>query len=554
MYKVIIVEDEMLVRLGLKGSVQWDRFGMQVVADFSDGSAALQYCYDEGFPDVVITDIRMPRMDGVELIASIREQNKKTRIIVLTCLEEFELVRRLMSLGVSHYLLKLAMTEDELGHALSCIRAELDELSSAMESPDKKRLKTINLDLVKEKYIKDFLFYGIYSVEEFGQFVVENGFRLTPVRNVVCIMEVDSYFALKHKFRDEHGHLIKNTLLNMLYEITTTCQKGEAVFLDETRYLLLFSFEDLASEQSIVQQIHSMLGTIQEVICTCFNGSASFGISGVHSGYVALRKLYAEAVRALDNKFFAGPGQKHTSLDGVNLSGIHAQVQSIREYAPLREMMSPIKLEQYDLYMAEFVRSLQEGEKPIRMSLYSLLQWLNTNVYDGRHDERKQLQTITETMDCCDTLPEMLEHVQSYLTNLAEQSRSALQTSGDISKAIRYIQMNYDRDISLQQVADHVHLSLGYLSNLFKKELRITFVEFLNGYRIERAKELLTGSRLKTCDIAAKVGFSPEYTYFSKVFKKVTGLNPNEYRKSFNRSQNRSTPLSTAQPQTAKKR
>src|SRR5690606_2230358 len=95
----------------------------------------------------------------------------------------------------------------------------------------------------------------------------------------------------------------------------------------------------------------------------------------------------------------------------------------------------------------------------------------------------------------------------------------------------QYIKQNYKENISLQQVAEHVNLSFSYVSNLFKKELQITFIDYLNRYRVERAKELLTGTQMKSYDIANQVGFSPEYTYFSKVFKKVTGLNPNEYRR-----------------------
>lgn len=114
MYKVMIVEDEMLVRVGLRSSVDWSKYGMEVAADLPDGQAAWDYYLKEK-PDIVITDIRMPRMDGMELIGKIREADKETRIVVLSCLEEFDLARRAMSLGVSHYILKLTMTEAEIG-------------------------------------------------------------------------------------------------------------------------------------------------------------------------------------------------------------------------------------------------------------------------------------------------------------------------------------------------------------------------------------------------------------------------------------------------------
>lgn len=532
MYKVIIVEDEMLVRIGLRNSVEWSTFNMEVVADLSDGQLAWEYCSREGFPDLIITDIRMPKMDGMTLISNIRKQSTSTRIVVLSCLEEFELVRQAMSLGVSNYILKLTMTEEEITSVLQGMRLELDAYRGSARPQDKDQLLPVNMDLIKEKYTKDFLFYGIYSAEEYEQFAAQSGIRLSPVRMVVCTMEVDRYFELKMKFRDEQGHLIKMTMLNLLQEITTSYKRGEATFLDDTHYLLLFSFDDLVSEQSIMQDIHKILNAIQDVIHTYFNGSVSFGISGVQCGYKSLRKLYFESCRALENKFLSGPGQKHTTRESADLTPVLSRVEWIRQFPPLREILSPMKIKEYENRITAIESAITSGEKKtIRIVLYQFIQWVNTNLYDDHQNEKTLLFNITEILERSDTLPEMLVQVSEHIAKAVEQSRTHLHMSGEISRAIQFMKQYYDQNISLQQVADHVHLSPGYLSHLFKKELQITFIEYLNCYRIERAKELLTRTHLKSYDIAVKVGFSPEYTYFSKVFKKVTGLNPNEYRR-----------------------
>ncbi len=531
MYKVLIVEDEMLVRVGLRNSVEWRRFNMEVVSDLPDGQAAWDFCLNEGFPDLIITDLRMPKMDGMKLISNIRNQNKSTRIVILTCIEEFEQIHQAMSLGVSNYIVKLTMTVEEIEEILSGIQTGLNEQEALNYPKYKDEHVTVNMDMVKEKYMKDFLFYGIYSAEEFEKFVVQSRIRITPVRMIVCTMEIDSYLKLKHKFKDDNGHLIKMTLLNILCEITSSYKRGEAIFLDETHCLLLFSFVDIVSEQIIMQEIHLILNTIQDAIYTYYNGSVSFGISGPQSGYKSLKKLYSESCQALEKKFITGPGQKHLIGDSVDLNIIHKYVEKIRDYIPLRDMLSPMKQKEYDIYINTCVYALSEDKKSIRIIVYQLIQWINTNLYDDYHNEKTLLFSNTDMLDECDTIPELLEQVVVYLTEVVEQSRSYLHMSSEISKATQFIKLNFHRDISLQQVADHVNLSFGYLSNLFKKELQITFIEYLNGYRIERAKELLIRTHLKSYDIAVNVGFSPEYTYFSKVFKKETGLNPNEYRR-----------------------
>ncbi len=532
MYKVMIVEDEMLVRIGMRNSVDWAKFNMQIVSDMPDGHAAWHYCLNEGFPDLIITDIRMPKMDGMALISSVRKENKHTRIVVLSCLEEFELVRQAMSLGVSNYILKLTMTEEEIESVLNGVREELDVHAAAAALPrDDHQLGHANFDLIKEKYLKDFLFYGIYSTEEFEQFAVANSLRLAPSRLVACIMEVDNYSNLKRRFKDKNGHLIKATLLNILYEIMNAYKRGETIYLDETHYLLLFSFDDMVSEQSIKQELQLTLSTIKDAIQTYFNSSVSFGISGMKSGYKSLRKLYMEATQVLDGKFLAGPGLKHRVGDPIDDRPLQVRIEKLRMDPSVRDLLSPMKLKEFDQLLTSVsdFRSLEKSA--IRIMLLQFVQWINANVYDDASDDRELLYQVVEKLNECDTLPEMVEHVSSYVMRAVEKSKTALQISSEIAKAIQFIKRNYDQNISLQQVADHVNLSFGYMSNLFKKETQVTFVEYLNNYRIERAKELLDKTQMKTYDIAVKVGFSPEYTYFSKVFKKVTGLNPNEYRR-----------------------
>jgi len=528
MYKVAIVEDEMLVRLGLKNSVDWSKFGMEVVADLPDGQAAWEH-YQREKPDVVITDIRMPKMDGMQLIERIRSQDKSTRIVVLSCLEEFELARKAMTFGVSSYILKLTMTEEEIESVLDGVRNELIEQGG--RAPHEGGRSQKNMDLLKEKMLKDFLFYNIFSADEFESFALRNGLRLTSTRLVGCLMEVDRYSRLKEKFRDEHGHLIKMTLMNILDEITGIHKRGEAFHLEETRYLLLFSFDDMPSEQAIVQETRTILRHVQEVIRTYFNGSVSFGISGVQNGFKSIPKLYAESARALDRKFLAGPGQLHDAGHAADASAARAPLAAIRAAPALRALLSPMKLKEYDHYMEMFGQALEEERKSIEVLLFQFVQWVSTNVYDDNQNEMTLLFNVTDKLEQCDNLPDMLEQTLLYLNDIAEKARSQLQMSGEITKAIQYIKRHYTENISLQMVADHVGLSFSYLSNLFKKELEISFVDYLNRYRIERAKELLIGTQMKSYDIAVQVGFSPEYTYFSKVFKKVTGLNPNEYRK-----------------------
>nr|WP_145402314.1 response regulator [Paenibacillus xylanexedens] len=529
MYKVMIVEDEMLVRIGLKNSVEWSKFGLEVTADFPDGLAAWDY-YEREKPDVVITDISMPRMDGMELISNIRKQDKHTRVVVLSCLEEFELARKALALDVSSYILKLTMTEEEIEQVLTGVREELDQQQSQVNVQGRTDSATPDMELVKEKMFKDFMFYRIFSTDEFARFVTESNLRLSPVRLVVCVMEVDRYFSLKERFRDEHGHLVKMSLLNILSEIMSGYKRGEAVQINDRHYALVLHFADMLSEQAIVQEIRQLLDHIQNTIRHYFNSTVSFGVSSVNGGYDSLPRQYAEAQRALQRKFITGPGQQHQGSDRADRSGVLARVEQIRQHTDIRELLSPLKQKEYDAFLDEIEGGMCEDRKTLEITIYQFVQWINTHVYD-HNNEKTLLLSMTEKLETCDTMPDMLDQIVIYMDSLVELIRKRLQMSDEITRAIEYIKRHYTENISLQMVADYVGLSQGYLSNLFRKELQITYIDYVNRYRIERAKELLAQSQMRSSDVPALVGFSPEYTYFSKVFKKITGLNPNEYRR-----------------------
>jgi len=530
MYKVMIVEDEMLVRIGIKNSVDWAKFNMQVVADVTDGQAAWNLYLKER-PDLIITDIRMPRMDGMALISKIRENDKITRLVVLSCLEEFELVRKAMRLGVSSYILKLTMTEEEVEGVLQGVMEELKRLEAGGHIREDASRAPVNRELINEKMIKDFLFYGIFSVQEFEQFVVQSGMRLSPARMVVCLMEIDKHEHLRRKFKDEHGHLIKLTMMNILCEIMQVRKRGEAVALDERSYLLLLQYEDVASEHLIRQDTLDLLHHIQEVMRSYYNGSASFGVSSVRGGYASLSRMYGEAERLMSRKFLAGPALIHTVAEPVDTGKLTEQLGRIRSCEPFRSLLPTGSIEAFEHQVDLFASILTEDRRSVEVTLFQLVQWIHTRLYDDSRNEFTLLFNITDQLEQCDTLPEMLDLVESHLAEVAQDTRNRLQMSSEITRAIQFIKLHYKDNISLQTVAEHVNLSFGYLSNLFKKEFGMTFVDYLNRYRVERAKELLLMTQIKSCDVAAEVGFSPEYTYFSKVFKKITGLNPNEYRK-----------------------
>ncbi|WP_391575179.1 response regulator, partial [Cohnella sp.] len=263
MIKVLIAEDEMLVRIGLKNSVDWQKFGMRVVADVSNGQLAWEAVLRER-PDLVLTDIKMPVMDGMELIAKMKDNGSRAKFVILTAHEEFGLVRKALQLGVKDYILKLKMSIEEIEQLLKRLGKEIE----AESDTDAGVGFTENAAVRKQDLIKDFLFSGRYSEAEFAALAAKLNVRVRPERIVMAVMTIGKYERIETKLKDRHGSLVRFTVLNILDEVIGDSGQGEAFHEKDERYLLVFGFEEEADDQYIYGTVEEKIGQMQQVIKT----------------------------------------------------------------------------------------------------------------------------------------------------------------------------------------------------------------------------------------------------------------------------------------------
>ncbi|MDG0809917.1 response regulator [Cohnella rhizosphaerae] len=455
MLNVMIVEDEMLVRLGFKNTVPWEKYGMTVCADAANGREAWEL-YEGGLrPDLIVTDLLMPEMDGLELIRRIREQDSRTRIVILSCMEDFHLVRQAMNMGVSNYMLKLTMTPEEIDSVLTQVREEL----GVQESIEASKGIIRNPEYLKENVLKNFVFYNLYSEEEFKRHIAKLKLRLHPERLVVCTLEIDRFDGVREKFKDEKGELIRATILNVLSEQLDQSKRGEAVSDGERRYLLLFSFRDIVSEAKIHEELVWLLQQIQKVMKRFFNVSATIGVSGIRSEYASMRALYRESEEAARRRFYAGTGhilfRRRTEpedcaevsrrLNGV-LGGLPDALRAVRDD------------------MEEIVRGFSAaggdcGEADVRKLFVRLLHAPAAQAEAGRQEAAMLAAAYGETLGRCETLDETIDAFGRYLAELAAMRGSRKQLSKEIARAVQYVQEHHAENMSIQQLAEELELS-----------------------------------------------------------------------------------------------
>ncbi len=407
MYRVMIVEDEMLVRIGLKSMLNWEQLGMTVIADVANGKEALEV-YATQRPDILITDLRMPVMDGLTLIRKIREQDKQLLIIILTCLDEFSLVQEALSLGVSNYILKLTMSPEEIEQILIKCRETLDKRreTSIFET------QWIDRNLIKGQMLDDFLLYQSLPVDAFASFVEHSRMRLSEVNLCLVIMQLSDYESLIKEHGDTRGRKFCNFLLGVLDKIFADYNRGEAYCDYKSEYILLFSFEDVEHTR-IPSLLDEILYAVKDAITRFIGVDVCFGVSSIQNGYHYLPKLRIEALEAL---------------------------------------------------------------------------------------EQNMKNTFPQKIDA----------------------------------ALSYMDTHYQDDISLETVADYVGVTPNYLSYLFTHTVGQSFTDTINKIRIEHAKILLSDHSKTVYMVGEQVGFT-NTTYFIRVFKKHTGMTPNEYRNNLKR-------------------
>lgn len=517
----------MLVRIGLKNSIDWQKFGMQVVADAPNGQLAWEAALNDQ-PDLVLTDIKMPAMDGLELITKMKESGSRAKFVILTAHEEFGLVRKALQLGVKDYLLKLKMSIEEIEALLDRLGKEINAEAKAGTAAGVEFAEDASAR--KQNLIRDYLFSGRYSETEFAALAARLNVRFRPERIVMAAMTIGKYERIETKLQDQHGSLIRFTVLNILEEVICGSGRVEAIHEKDERYILMFGFEGGEGDRYIYEAVEEKIGYVRHVIKTYLGSTTVFGLSSIGQGYSSMNRLYRECASILELLYFSGN-------DAVITWGARAPESAAeRSRAKLRKMLTELDSldERYRREVASGIDSLDEVSELRRGHIESLLiKWIHWPILHlemFRNGADSRALACVKKIHGCATLDDAIEVFVSYIDEMKRDDSGAPRLSREIAEAVSFMENNYAEAISLHQVAEKVFLSPNYFSSLFKKELQISFVEYLNRIRIERAKELLVHTFIKSYEVAQRIGYADE-SYFGRVFKRETGMSPNAFRR-----------------------
>ncbi|RTE02244.1 response regulator [Paenibacillus whitsoniae] len=535
MYTIMLIDDEDEVREGIKRKTNWAACGFQMVGDYDNGRDALD-AIERMQPDVVITDICMPFMDGLQLTERVAAQYRTTKVVIVTGYEDFDYAKQAIRLKVKDYLLK-PINSAEFTEFLQKLRQELDEERAQRENITFLRHQfQENLPHLRERFLERMVTTGLRR-EEIASKLPMLGLKLGveseegTQAHVLLALEIDAFGRESYQDQAAEEELLRFAAYNIWHEIVEG-EQGGVVF--RTRDDKLVGL--VTSEPARVEVVSQMLA---EQVLSCIEKylgmRVSIGISRSYASLQDLPKAYQEALTSLDYRFLLGQ-HRIIAIGDMEFGRSLDHTAYVRVE---KRLIAAIKTGEKDV-IPPTLRDWMEGMKTAGCSVEAcygklhklLVALMQAGVETGlAEDAVLSDHAFTElySRKTLDAVREWLEAVcLAFVERIAENRMHA--SNAQLQAAIAYIHEHYaDEELSLQQVCNHIYMSMSYFSALFKPHTGETFIEYVTRYRLERAKELLLTTTLKTYELAAQVGYG-DPQYFSVIFKRHTGMTPKEFR------------------------
>ena len=524
MLRVVLADDENKVVLLMQKLIDWEKLGYEIVGVANDGLRAIELV-QETHPHLLITDIRMPGCDGIELIRRAKELQPGLHFIVISGYRQFEYAQNALKYGVEDYLLK-PLKQDELYGILLRLKDKLGE-EAALEYQLQKsgeRRQTLALAALKEAADRQQPFLTAEQAEE------EYGFRFGQGSYFAVIVKPDISNAAK--YLDGYQLMMQHALEIVRREVQLLADEYAAAMQKEGVAILLYmkAFQAVEVKQCFtkirkeIEKQRDLFWDIRSTICLGSRKDRPEGLArSMQEALWLCRDRLCHVQPWRDAEIEEPMCSEHYLMDAAQKK----RFQEAAEYLDANRFSQELE----DSYRYISQRQPLTGQmledwfdQVLESSIYGMQQ--NGKVAD------RFAQTMEEDFWRCTNAQDIYrllrQDIQQEILRL--DNEKALRETRPITEAKRYIQQHYQESLRLEDVSSAVGFNATYFSALFKKETGQNFMDYLTGLRINKSKELLCDDKLSVQDVAELVGYR-DLKYFSRLFKKTTGVSPSDYKK-----------------------
>lgn len=530
MYKIMLVDDDYLVLEYLRKMIPWADLGFQVVGLCEDGQQALMMMSDTN-PDVIMTDIGMPKKDGITLIKEVIAINPKVKSVFLTCYDDFGYAQTAIRLNSFDYILKETFDPESITQMMLRLKEELDkEAASHTILNNMKFFIKENLTVLRSKLLERLITGDAKAISAWLK-KHEHELELNSTyKNCMPILSfIDDYEQLlKTRYSED---ALKFAIDNVIAETLSRSGTGYCLFYKEDTFFIFYARDAFIAEgeiQQAIREIHVNLRKFLKLSITSIIGNnCTFpdGLTGELNAMLAYsaQRFYLKPGSIIEQKqisFSAEYPLLHAmdSIQALKRLILHEDLHGLDAW--VQNWTSMISKHQYEPDMVkQWVRDLLfEVEKMIRSLQHVELESMESVVH----------RSIAEAK----TVKQLAEWLADSLHKAVAKMKDVhdLPKKEEIIKAQKYVLLNLDKKITLGDVAAHLHLNPSYFSRIFKQHAQMNFIDYVNQMKIEEAKKLIDNTNESTEKIADKLGFEDK-GYFIKVFKKYFGASPMEYKR-----------------------
>lgn len=531
MLKVFLAEDEFIIREGIKNNIDWQAYGYEFCGEASDGELAFPLI-QKTRPDILITDIKMPFVDGLALSRLVKKELPETEIIILSGYEEFDYAKEAIQIGVARYLLKPINGETLL--------QEIDSVAEIILGKQKEKE-------IREKYQKEMeenslrdqmdlfqhLVTGDCSMEELLSVADKLDLKIMAPWYSIVLLKIQS---MKHDYEEYSGSIVV-----VDERIVKLAEPEHVLIFDRALEGRAFLFKADSEEELLAYQ-KEYLGDVKEVLSGYANLRYFGGIGTPVNRLREIPASFEDASHAFAHRYLVAEScildssllmqEGAAEHEDFRISAVNPEQI---DRAKMQEFLRTGDLDEVIYFVDEFFGKLDGGAMKSRI----FRQYITMDAYFSIADFLKGLGLQKDEIEAPDQDSSILQDEKSamdYIVRIMNKAlvlrekRASSRYEDVVSEVIHYVEDNYaQEELSLNLLASHVNFSPNHLSMIFSQQTGQTLIRYLTDYRMNRAKELLRCSSKKSSVISMEVGYKDPH-YFSYLFKKTQGMTPTQYR------------------------
>lgn len=540
--RILIVDDEKIVRIALSTLIKWDEYGFKLIDTVADGYKALEVIESESI-DIVIMDLVMPNMDGLELIRTLNERKFTGKFVVLSNYDDYAYVREAMKLGAEDYMLKLTLKPDELILLLTKISEQLLTERELKEQDIHMKIKLNETQLQQRNSIWRELLLDqeqdmVYLLQETQKY----GIPFDRLVGNLIMVRIDHFVEALSNGKINNKRLLSFSIANIVKETMSDHYAFDFIEMESNQYIVIvYEQTGYSDEPSWLLLMNNLV----QMLKLYLNLSVSVTLSDAFLGLKQLREQYTLCLRASTYNFYTGPASVLVAGHSKLTQSLHAinYVEWLEQVKAAVEVgNTKLVLENISILFNE-AKQIKWDPSVLKFQLLGLLSDLdnmilkwNTHVLSSIEQNRVGATTLLESFESDISQAESMEGLNLSIEQAMQEAITLLYQvksniyRKEVLRITEILQENVENKITLDCLAQEVNMNVNYLCRVFKQDTGRSIVQYMNELKINKAIELLKLPDTRIKEVASQVGIDDPF-YFNRVFKKIVGLSPSDFRK-----------------------